>query len=564
MNYEITIKMCDVYTMIYDTFIVFQKHFRLHLNIINFIFGVTLFFSIDIFVTNLIAWFSIIDTQYPSPVYAVLILLVHKCINPIKESILFLFINHTIIQLNTSIQHQLLYPHKPDIYNYIGIGAIISSLSRLGMAIRVISRTSIELASGTISIIYFLYTVIHIQYHLTYMLLISSILIFASYSPFLFKILQSRFHAWTITDHKTSYIVHEWANRLHVQQNANINSSSSISLIENEGQAWKHHQKWILCTKLIFIILCILSFAANLLYLYTLLPIDQLNKYNSIYISFFAMLFRLSIHIQSLMQGVIDFNSILFKKLSGYTLLAKDHAPACKINRSEHIHKVHNSSPIMQINFTQVSLKINSNYILHNTSLNIPILDSVGIIGENGCGKSFLCKLIAQKHPLSSGTISFTLDDKTSINIYFIPQNTTLSYGNIVDHIQFGLWKQYDIEGLFYALNVVDLYTYVTTQWSCPDHNICIMSSGEAYRLEIAKAILSCPDLVIMDESLDNIDKRLHIPILSHFQKTKIPIIVVSHNMDVIKLMQQIITIQNKKLCKISNVVPLAPTLVKL
>ena len=62
------------------------------------------------------------------------------------------------------------------------------------------------------------------------------------------------------------------------------------------------------------------------------------------------------------------------------------------------------------------------------------------------------------------------------------------------------------------------------------------LSGGQLQRLAIARAVLTKPDVLILDEPFTSIDKSYLpriIEFLAHYQsKEKIPVLIVSHSLD--------------------------------
>ena len=60
--------------------------------------------------------------------------------------------------------------------------------------------------------------------------------------------------------------------------------------------------------------------------------------------------------------------------------------------------------------------------ILDNVSLNISDGDRIGLVGENGCGKTTFCKILLGKELSDSGDVAIASD----VEIGYLPQDMSL------------------------------------------------------------------------------------------------------------------------------------------
>src|SRR5438067_6944603 len=79
-------------------------------------------------------------------------------------------------------------------------------------------------------------------------------------------------------------------------------------------------------------------------------------------------------------------------------------------------------SPMLQVTFRDVYLDYGGNPIFDAVDLEIVGGDRIGLVGENGSGKSSLLKLIAGLEVPSDGTITRA----RNLTIGYLPQETTL------------------------------------------------------------------------------------------------------------------------------------------
>lgn len=161
------------------------------------------------------------------------------------------------------------------------------------------------------------------------------------------------------------------------------------------------------------------------------------------------------------------------------------------------------------IQLENVTKAYKNNVIFRNLSLEIPTGASVAVTGYNGSGKSVLLKLITGFSRPDSGTIivdgrqigkdvDFIQNAGVFINA---PQfmNHATGYENLMmlAEIQKKIGKQ-EILDVLERMKLTD----------AKDKKVRTYSQGMIQRLRIAQAIMESPDVLIMDEPLNALDKE--------------------------------------------------------
>ena len=161
------------------------------------------------------------------------------------------------------------------------------------------------------------------------------------------------------------------------------------------------------------------------------------------------------------------------------------------------------------IQLENVTKTYKNNVIFRDLSLEIPTGASVAVTGYNGSGKSVLLKLITGFSRPDSGSI--IVDGKRiGKDIDFIqnagvfinaPQfmNHATGYENLMmlAEIRKAIGKQ----------EVLDVLELVKLS-NAKDKKVRTYSQGMIQRLRIAQAIMESPDILIMDEPLNALDKE--------------------------------------------------------
>lgn len=165
------------------------------------------------------------------------------------------------------------------------------------------------------------------------------------------------------------------------------------------------------------------------------------------------------------------------------------------------------------------------------------------IIGESGCGKTTLLKLIAGLYKPNEGTICFDNTDVTSLdandrNLSYISQEFALyPHLTVFDNIAYPLKiAKVPSEEIRIRVNemlkLLDIEFYQTRK---PKQ----LSIGQRQRVAIARALVKKPDLILFDEPLSNLDESLKnetIKLLKEIKDLfKMTFIYVTHRLDEVK-----------------------------
>lgn len=204
----------------------------------------------------------------------------------------------------------------------------------------------------------------------------------------------------------------------------------------------------------------------------------------------------------------------------------------------------------------------NGDPIFSNTSFKIAENEYIGIIGPNGGGKSTLLQLILGFLTPERG--SLTVFDKgagkANLKIAYVPQNmrfdkhfpiSTLDLvlqGRLFHLPWYGIWKKEDIKKAMSALEQVNLADF-------KDRSFGTLSGGEQQRALIARALVSDPKILILDEPTANVDfsaEKTIIELLSSLQK-QMTILLVTHDL------QTVIDQVSRVLCVQREVVSYSP-----
>jgi ABC-2 type transport system ATP-binding protein len=158
------------------------------------------------------------------------------------------------------------------------------------------------------------------------------------------------------------------------------------------------------------------------------------------------------------------------------------------------------------------------NFSLKPISVDIKTGNVLGVVGENGNGKTTLLRCLAGQLALDGGSVEYHLLNKpdnyaVKNHIAFIPQRIPRWYGLLKDNLHFsaaiaGVHGNKNNLMVNFMLERLNLGRYAHLTWNQ-------ISSGYRTRFEIARILLQKPRLLILDEPLANLDINAQQTILT-------------------------------------------------
>ena len=192
------------------------------------------------------------------------------------------------------------------------------------------------------------------------------------------------------------------------------------------------------------------------------------------------------------------------------------------------------------IHLEHVSKTYDGHKVLDGLDLAISENEFVTLLGPSGCGKTTTLRLIAGFETPDEGRILFEGADITQLppnrrQVNTVFQNYSLfSHMDVAENIAFGpkihgKSRDYIRDKIRYALKLVNLDGY--------EHaNIVDLSGGQQQRVAIARAVVNEPRVLLLDEPLSALDRKLRRSMQLELIKIKeelgITFVFVTHDQD--------------------------------
>lgn len=209
---------------------------------------------------------------------------------------------------------------------------------------------------------------------------------------------------------------------------------------------------------------------------------------------------------------------------------------------TNHIH-----APAIQFNNVSFGYNTTGELALENISVEIKHGETIGIIGSTGSGKSTFVNLIPRFYEATQGDVridgvnvkDYSLQQLRS-KIGVVPQKAVLFTGTIADNIRWGNEHATD-EEVAQAASIAQAEEFITklpegynTGVSRGGRNL---SGGQKQRLTIARAVVTQPQILILDDSSSALDFATDAALRYQLKEN-------SERMTVLMVSQRVSTIQ--------------------
>lgn len=194
--------------------------------------------------------------------------------------------------------------------------------------------------------------------------------------------------------------------------------------------------------------------------------------------------------------------------------------------------------------------------VLRGLELTIPAGETTAIVGSTGAGKSTVVKLLLRFYDPTSGRV--TLDDVDLRDltlptlrraIGLVSQDVFLFHGTVRENIAYGM-PDADDDAIVAAAEVAEAHDFITALAQGYDTIIGErgqkLSGGQRQRLSIARAVLTDPPVLVLDEATSSVDNETEAAIQRSLERLAVgrTVIVIAHRLSTVRKADRIYVLE--------------------
>lgn len=212
-----------------------------------------------------------------------------------------------------------------------------------------------------------------------------------------------------------------------------------------------------------------------------------------------------------------------------------------------------------------ISFAYHEEAVLRNVTLNVPVGETLALVGPTGAGKSTLASLLSRFYDPQQGQILLDGHDLRDIrlgslrqNLSMVLQDVFLFYASVAENIRFARPEATD-EEVIAAAKVADAHTFIT---QLPQgYNTLVgergvkLSGGQKQRISIARAVLKDAPVLILDEATSSVDTETEAQIQAALAKLMAgrTSVVIAHRLSTIRDADQIAVLDEGRVVEIGQ-----------
>ena len=195
--------------------------------------------------------------------------------------------------------------------------------------------------------------------------------------------------------------------------------------------------------------------------------------------------------------------------------------------------------------------------LLKNLNLTIRQGQNVALVGESGCGKTTIAKLLMSFYTPENGEIKINGNNladmspkKVRDRISYVPQSSFFFTDTIKNNLKFGNENATDEEIKELCIKCsADKFIMETPNGydTVLEENATNLSSGQKQRLALVRALLKKPEILIIDEATGNLDTITENNIINTIDEATqgITCLLIAHRLNTIRNCDNIFVMSN-------------------
>jgi ABC-type multidrug transport system fused ATPase/permease subunit len=197
---------------------------------------------------------------------------------------------------------------------------------------------------------------------------------------------------------------------------------------------------------------------------------------------------------------------------------------------------------------------------LRHVDFDVRAGERVAIVGESGCGKSSLLKLIPRLYDADEGRIEIDGCDARAVSLRslrrvlsFVPQDPILFHGTLRDNLRHGApaTTPHDLAQAAWIACLTDVVARLPDHWEAQLGPMGVgLSGGEKQRVAIARALLQRRPILILDEATSALDAPTEHRLLSRLEPwcAGRTVIIVSHRLSTARWANRVVVMHRGRI----------------
>jgi ABC-type Fe3+/spermidine/putrescine transport system ATPase subunit len=206
------------------------------------------------------------------------------------------------------------------------------------------------------------------------------------------------------------------------------------------------------------------------------------------------------------------------------------------------------------IKLENLTKRFGENTVVDRVNIEIPNGTLVSILGPSGCGKTTLLRMIAGFETPDEGSIFFDQDSVVNVpankrNIGMVFQSYALfPHMTVEENVAYGLQQRKLSKEQIDARVMQVIHTVHMEEFR--KRKPKQLSGGQQQRVALARALAISPRLLLLDECLSALDKKLRVEMQTELRKileeSKVTTFFVTHDQEEAMTLSDFIVVMNK------------------
>jgi len=274
-----------------------------------------------------------------------------------------------------------------------------------------------------------------------------------------------------------------------------------------------------------------------------LFELDQITSGDMVMISSYIMMLTMPFLMISQQINLIAGHIVAIKKFSEYLNMPKEEVGSEKFQDQHALFSFHQAA-------VEVGGRVKRAFDLSFDKGKV-----YAIIGQTGSGKSTLINYLLGFYKIKSGQLFYKNLDISQLyskyifeEIAFVGQNYSIFTGSLRENLIYNSRYTYQDDEIYLLLDLFGLQDAILDKSLSLDDDINeylkSFSGGEKQRLNILRAVLKKPKLLILDEPTSALDSNTALKIITFLKSHVETLIMITHSRECIKLADEIIDVE--------------------